>query len=92
MWGTCLPDEQRTKGFTMQSFFIGIGAFVASWLPYALSEWFHISNTAPEGEIPMTVRLSFYLGGAVFLLAVLWTVFRTKEYQSGRIKKLCGEF
>jgi maltose/moltooligosaccharide transporter len=78
--GDMLPDDQRTIGFTMQSFFIGIGAFVASWLPYMLSEWFHISNTAPEGEIPQTVRLSFYLGGAVFLLSVLWTVFRTKEY------------
>jgi maltose/moltooligosaccharide transporter len=78
--GDMLPNEQRTLGFTMQSFFIGIGAFVASWLPYLLSEWFHISNTAPEGEIPQTVRLSFYLGGAVFLLAVLWTVIRTKEY------------
>ena len=78
--GDMLPDQQRTLGFTMQSFFIGIGAFVASWLPYALSEWFHIPNTAPEGEIPMTVRLSFYLGGAVFLIAVLWTVFSTREY------------
>jgi maltose/moltooligosaccharide transporter len=78
--GDMLPDEQRTLGFTMQSFFIGIGAFVASWLPYILSEWFHISNTAPEGQIPETVKLSFYLGGAVFLLSVLWTVLRTKEY------------
>jgi len=89
--GDMLPDEQRTKGFTMQSFFIGIGAFVASWLPYALSEWFHISNTAPEGEIPMTVRLSFYLGGGVFLLAVLWTVFRTKEYSPDELKSFAEE-
>ena len=78
--GDMLPAEQRTQGFTMQSFFIGIGAFAASWLPYALSEWFNISNTAPEGEIPQTVRLSFYIGGAVLFLAVLWTVLRTKEY------------
>jgi len=84
--GDMLPDEQRTKGFTMQSFFIGIGAFVASWLPYILSEWFHISNTAPEGEIPQTVRLSFYLGGGVFILAVLWTVLRTKEYSPEELK------
>jgi maltose/moltooligosaccharide transporter len=72
--GDMLPAEQRTQGFTMQSFFIGIGAFAASWLPYALSEWFNISNTAPEGEIPQTVRLSLYIGGAVLFLAVLWTV------------------
>ncbi len=84
--GDMLPDEQRTLGFTMQSFFIGIGAFVASWLPYILSEWFHISNTAPEGEIPQTVRLSFYLGGSVFILAVLWTVLRTKEYSPDELK------
>ncbi len=78
--GDMLPDNQRTLGFTMQSFFIGIGAFVASWLPYMLSEWFHFSNTAPEGEIPQTVRLSFYIGGTVFLAAVLWTVLKTREY------------
>ena len=89
--GDMLPDEQRTKGFTMQSFFIGIGAFVASWLPYALSEWFNISNTAPEGEIPMTVRLSFYLGGGVFLLAVLWTVLRTREYSPEQLKDFAEE-
>jgi len=89
--GDMLPNEQRTKGFTMQSFFIGIGAFVASWLPYILSEWFNISNTAPEGEIPQTVRLSFYLGGGVFLLAVLWTVLRTKEYSPEELKSFNNE-
>jgi len=85
--GDMLPNEQRTLGFTMQSFFIGIGAFVASWLPYVLAEWFNISNTAPAGEIPQTVRLSFYLGGTVFFLAVLWTILRTKEYSPEELEK-----
>jgi maltose/moltooligosaccharide transporter len=84
--GDMLPNRQRTLGFTMQSFFIGIGAFVASWLPYILTNWFNISNTAPEGEIPQTVKLSFYLGGAVFFLAVGWTVLRTKEYSPEELK------
>lgn len=78
--GDMLPDRQRTLGFTMQSFFIGIGAFVASWLPYILSEWFNIANTAPAGKIPDTVKYSFYLGGIVFFIAVLYTVLSTKEY------------
>ncbi|MBS0010861.1 MAG: MFS transporter [Bacteroidales bacterium] len=78
--GDMLPDRQRTLGFTMQSFFIGIGAFIASWLPYILSNWFKISNTAPAGQIPDTVKYSFYLGGIVFLLAVVYTVFSTTEY------------
>ncbi len=89
--GDMLPDEQRTLGFTMQSFFIGIGAFVASWLPYILSEWFNIANTAPEGEIPQTVRLSFYLGGTVFILAVLWTVLRTREYSPEELESFQDE-
>ncbi len=84
--GDMLPDSQRTLGFTMQSFFIGIGAFVASWLPYILTNWFNISNTAPEGQIPDTVKYSFYLGGIVFLLAVIYTVSTTREYSPEEIE------
>jgi len=84
--GDMLPNEQRTLGFTMQSFFIGIGAFVASWLPYILTNWFDISNTAPAGQIPDTVKFSFYLGGIVFLAAVAYTVLSTKEYSPEELK------
>ena len=78
--GDMLPSEQRTIGFAMQSFFIGTGAVIASALPYILANWFGVSNTAPEGVIPESVKLSFYIGGAVFFLAVLWTVLGSKEY------------
>jgi maltose/moltooligosaccharide transporter len=84
--GDMLPSEQRTKGFAMQSFFIGIGAVVASALPYMMTEWFGVSNTAPEGVIPDSVKWSFYLGGIVFFLAVLWTVMRSKEYSPEELK------
>ncbi len=75
-----LNDEQRTEGFAMQSFFIGVGAVIGSILPYMLANWFNVSNTAAEGVIPDSVKWSFYIGGIVFLLAVLWTVFKSKEY------------
>jgi maltose/moltooligosaccharide transporter len=79
--GDNLPDEQRTTGFAMQSFFIGIGAYVASSLPYVMTNWFEIPNTPDPGEmIPPSVKFSFYIGGTVFLLAVLYTVLRSKEY------------
>jgi len=78
--GDMLPNKQRTMGFAMQSFFIGLGAVVASSLPWMMTNWFNISNTAAEGAIPDSVKFAFYIGGAVFLLAVLWTVFSTKEY------------
>lgn len=84
--GDMLPSEQRTVGFSMQSFFIGIGAIVASALPYMMTNWFGISNTAASGEIPDSVKFSFYIGGAVFLLAVLYTVFSTKEYSPEELK------
>ncbi|MFY9150754.1 MAG: MFS transporter [Prolixibacteraceae bacterium] len=90
--GDMLPSEQRTAGFAMQSFFIGTGAVVASALPYVLTNWFNVSNVAAVGEkIPQSVKLSFYLGGAVFLLAVLWTVFSTKEYSPEELTEFEAE-
>jgi len=84
--GDMLPDEQRTQGFAMQSFFIGTGAVVASALPYIMTNWLGIANTAPEGEIPPSVQWSFYIGAFVFLSAVLWTVFRSHEYSPEELK------
>lgn len=78
--GDMLPPSQRTTGFAMQSFFIGIGAIVASFLPYIFTNWFGISNTAGPGEIPPSVKYSFYIGAFMLLSAVMWTVFTTKEY------------
>lgn len=78
--GDNLPGSQRTKGFAMQSFFIGIGAVVASALPYMLTNWLNIPNTAPEGQIAPSVQWAFYIGAAVFFLAVLWTVLHSREY------------
>ncbi len=78
--GDNLPSEQRTTGFAMQSFFIGTGAVIASLLPWLLTGFFGVSNEAPAGVIPDSVRLSFYLGAAVFFIAVLWTVLKSHEY------------
>jgi maltose/moltooligosaccharide transporter len=73
-----LPEEQRTVGFIMQSFFIGVGAAVANALPEILSH-FGVTGNAPNG-VPYTVQYAFKLGAVVFLLAVLWTVLSSKEY------------
>jgi len=78
--GDNLSEQQRTLGFSMQSFFIGLGAVVGSALPYVFTNWFGVENTAPEGIIPPSVKWSFYIGGIVFLSAVIWTVIKSKEY------------
>jgi len=75
-----LPEFQRTRGFAMQSLFIGLGAVIASGLPYLLTNFFHVAANTTPGTIPFTVRLSFYIGAGAFLGAVLWTIVTTKEY------------
>ena len=73
-----LPADQRTTGFVMQSFFIGIGAAVANELP-TIFEYFGVTGNASNG-VPLTVQYAFKLGAVVFLLAVLWTVVTSREY------------
>ena len=75
-----LPQEQRTMGFSIQSFFIGTGAVVGSVLPWFLTNILHISNEADPGKIPPSVQISFYLGACIFITAIVWTVIRTREY------------
>jgi maltose/moltooligosaccharide transporter len=86
--GDLLPDEQRTTGFAMQSFFIGSGAVLASVLPWVLSNWFGVSNTAPEGVVPESVRWAFWIGAVAVLVAVLWTVFTTREYGPAEVEAM----
>src|SRR5271170_7250061 len=73
-----LPLEQRTTGFVMQSFFIGIGAAVANALPEIFRK-FGVEGNAANG-VPLAVQYSFKLGAAAFLICVLWTIFTSKEY------------
>jgi maltose/moltooligosaccharide transporter len=64
-----------------------LGAVIASLLPYIFTNVFNVSNTAAEGVIPDSVKYSFYIGGAIYLFAVMWTVFTTKEFPPENIQK-----
>jgi maltose/moltooligosaccharide transporter len=76
-----LPRKQQTKGFAMQSFFIGLGAVCASVAPWCFSHLLGFEPANPEsGGVPLTVKLSFYVGAALFLFTVIWTVVTTPEY------------
>ncbi|HEY6914523.1 MAG TPA: MFS transporter [Paludibacter sp.] len=90
--GDMLPSEQRTLGFSMQSFFIGLGAVAGSVLPWILTNWLGVSNV-PHGDslIPDTVRWSFYVGGAVFILTILVTLITTKEYSPEQLESFRSE-
>lgn len=73
-----LPEEQRTIGFVTQSFFIGIGQTLANALPFIFT-LLGVTGVLASG-VPLSTDYAFKIGAFAFLLAVLWTVFTTKEY------------
>jgi maltose/moltooligosaccharide transporter len=75
-----LPKKQQILGFSMQSFFIGSGAVIASMAPWLLNHFVGIENSTNNHSIPPTVKLSFYVGSVIFLGTVIWTVVTTKEH------------
>lgn len=75
-----LPSDQRTLGYSIQTVLIGLGAVVGSWLPYALSNWFGIADEATGNEVPYHIILSFIIGAACLVGAVLATIFSVKEF------------
>ena len=84
--GDMLPERQRSLGYAMQTFFIGIGASVAAALPWLMTNVFGVANTAAEGIIPDSVVYAFYTGGLILLICVFWTVFTTKEYSPEQLE------
>jgi maltose/moltooligosaccharide transporter len=75
-----LPESQHTMGFSLQTCLIGVGAIIGSSLPSILTNWFHVSNTAPKGFVSHNLLYSFYAGGIILIGCILWTVIKTKEY------------
>lgn len=86
-----LPSDQRTLGYSLQTVLIGLGAVVGSWLPYALSNWFGVSSSAGPGEVPYHLILSFIIGAAILIGAVLVTIFTTKEYPPEKLENFDEE-
>jgi maltose/moltooligosaccharide transporter len=74
-----LPNSQRSYGFVVQTLIIGIGTWIASNLPWMVSQ-LGVSNSAESGVVPMSVKVAFAIGAFVFLISILYTVFTTTEY------------
>lgn len=87
--GDMLRKDQHSAGYAVQTAFIGAGAVVGSIFPYAL-EHLGVSNEAPLGAIPDTVRYAFWFGGAALFLAVLWTILTTREYSPEQMAAFDG--
>lgn len=86
-----LDDSQRTMGFSVQTFLIGAGAVIGSWLPAILNEFFGVSLRGEEGEVGPNIKYAFYIGAIVFIISILWTVFKTKEYPPEEYERYHGK-
>ncbi len=84
--GDMLPKEQVTKGYAFQTFFMGVGGAAASTLPWVFTNWLNVANTADAGKVPDSVSYAFYAGAIAFILTVLWTVIKTKEYSPEKMQ------
>ncbi len=74
-----LNDEQKTTGYVVQTFLINLGAVVGAVLPLLMT-WLGVSDEARAGEVSDHIAYSYYIGGAILLITVLVTSFKTKEY------------
>lgn len=88
--GDMLRRDQHMIGYAVQTAFIGAGAVVGSLFPWFLDH-LGVANVAPAGQVPDTVRYSFWIGGAALLGAVLWTVLTTREYAPDEMRAFDGE-
>jgi maltose/moltooligosaccharide transporter len=85
-----LPESQRTSGFAIQTFLIGIGAVVGSALPSLLAQLGFSQEAGPSG-VADNIRYSFYIGAVVFMAAILVTVFFSKEYPPEQYAQYHGQ-
>lgn len=74
-----LDDSQKTEGYVVQTFLINIGAVIGAILPLIMT-WCGVSDEAVPGQVSAHIAWSYYIGGAILLLTVLVTAFKTKEY------------
>lgn len=75
-----LDEKQNTSGFAIQTVLIGVGAYIGSNLPNWLPNIFGTNIASIDGQVPDNVKLAFYIGAALFLASIIWTVVTTKEY------------
>jgi len=87
--GDMLRRDQHAAGYAVQTAFIGAGAVLGSIFPWLL-EHLGVSNQAPAGSLPDTVRIAFWTGGIVLFAAVLWTVVTTREYSPPQMARFAG--
>ena len=79
MVGDMVNEKQKTQAFSIQSFLCNAGSLVGYLLPIMFT-YIGIKNIAPTGEVPDSVKWAFYVGAAILIACVLYTILKVKEY------------
>ncbi len=77
--GDMVNEKQKGLAYSIQSFLCNAGSLVGYVFPFLLA-LLGIANTAPKGVIPDSVIYSFYVGAAILILCVIYTVWKVKEW------------
>lgn len=77
--GDMVNEKQKGLAYSIQSFLCNSGSIVGYIFPICLG-WIGLKNTAPNGVVPPTVIWSFYIGAAILLLCVIYSLIKIKEW------------
>lgn len=77
--GDMVNEKQKGLAYSIQSFLCNAGSIIGYILPILLV-WFGMKNTAKQGVVPDTVIWSFYIGAAVLLFCVIYSLIKIKEW------------
>lgn len=76
--GDMVNEKQKGLAYSIQSFLCNAGSVVGYLLPFILALF--LSKTAPDGEVPPTVTVAFYIGAVILLLCVFYSFAKIKEW------------
>lgn len=74
-----LRAEQRGFGFLSQSGFTGLAQCLAYVSPFLLVNLLGVSKVAEPGVIPDYTRYAFFIGAALSISTILWSILRVPE-------------
>jgi maltose/moltooligosaccharide transporter len=79
MVGDMVNERQKGTAYSIQSFLCNAGSVMGFIFPF-LFTWIGVKNVAPKGVVPDSVIWSFYVGAAILILCVIYTVATVKEW------------
>ena len=85
MVGDMVNEKQKAKAYSIQSFLCNAGSLAGYLFPILFTA-IGIANVAPEGQVPDSVKWSFYVGAAILILCVIYTTANVKEYDPEQMR------